>query len=240
MTDNHKYIYRYCAVCGYPAPVRLYCGDRLCPLCKQPHYYRLIRRYVPVIKGIPAYRLSQLTLTFTNFAFLTKSKVRYAESCVRRLRQTRWFKEKCNGGLAVYEVKHVSDEKGWNLHCHILINSSYIPKKELSEIWRSITGDSFIVDVRKEENNKRAVFHLLKYFLKNPVIQGNDVSELKRQYNSAFFGSRNIVSFGSLYNSGKDDYQMECPVCKSKDFIEEYKLNGYRNMAMPAYMVGAG
>ena len=200
MPDLHIYKTIYCANCGYAHSVRLYCGDRLCPLCKEKNYYRLLRHYLPVIKKIKPYRLQQITLTHRNFLYLTKSRVASIVADFKKLRKTDLFKKRVKGGLAVIECKHKNDKVGWNIHIHMLVDSVYLPVRQLSKVWLSITGDSFIVDVRNEGSSRKSVFHLLKYFLKTPIIQGNDVKGLREDFNDAFYGARNLITFGSLYN----------------------------------------
>lgn len=226
MLDTHTYKTIYCTGCGYSHRVRLYCGDRLCGVCKEKNYYRLLRHYLPVIRKISPYRLQQITLTHKNFFNLTKSRVRAIVRDLIRLRKTDFFKKRVKGGLAVVECKHKNDRVGWNIHIHILVDSLFIPVRELSTVWYSITKHSFIVDVRNEGNSQKSVYHLLKYFLKVPIIQGIDIESLKLDFNNAFFGSRNLISFGSLYNQSDDEfpYHFVCPRCQGTDWVLDNEL----------------
>lgn len=227
MIKEHKIINRYCLECGWFYPVRLYCGDRLCSECKKNNYYRLLDYYLPLIKKIPSRRLSQMTLTYRNFSFLNTNQVLSIGKDFKRLRDSNLFRSKVKGGLSVIEIKHASDSAGWNLHIHALLDSSFVSQSELSKVWFGITGHSYIVDIRQEENSSHAIKHLLKYFLKTPVILGANESVLRNDFNRAFKRSRNVVSFGSLYNVVKEDklpYRFKCPVCGSTEWINEFQL----------------
>lgn len=221
---NHNHIAMYCSDCGYKTIRLLNCGDRLCPVCKEDNYKRLLVMYSPIIKKVPFHRLSQITLTHKNQKYLTRSSVRSILSDFNKLRRSSFFKRYVKGGLAVVECKHRSDFSGWNLHIHILVDSSFIPQKSLSRLWHSITGHSYIVDVRKEEKSSSAIFHLLKYFNKVPIIQGFDVSSLEKDFNDAFRGIRTVISFGSFYLNEKK-YLPKCPKCGCDKWITEFDLN---------------
>ena len=234
MEDSHSYKTLYCANCGFQHKVRLYCGDRLCEICKEPNYHRLLSHYLPVVEKIKPYRLQQITLTHRNCQFLTKSKIDKIASDLRKLRKSVFFKSRVKGGLAVVECKHRNDKVGWNIHIHILVDSSFIPVKELSKVWLSITGNSFIVDVRNEGDSRGSLFHLLKYFLKTPVILGADILNLKEDFNNAFRGFRSLITFGSLYNWKADDdvYHFKCPSCKSVCWIRDDELDKFSDRAI--------
>ena len=132
MENSHGFIYRYCAGCGFKIVVHLNCGDRLCPACKEANYYRLLRHYSGLIKKIPFLRLTQITLTYRNFSFLTKERVSNLGRDLKTLRRSKLFASSVKGGMAVIECKHVSDSAGWNLHVHLLVDAGFISQRELS------------------------------------------------------------------------------------------------------------
>jgi hypothetical protein len=226
---EHRYITIFCTDCGYSHEVRLHCGDRLCEECKEQNYYRLLNKYLPVVKN--ARFLSQLTLTIKHFAELDSDRIKFLLSCFRAFRNHPEIVNKLNGGLAVIECKHVSDQKGWNMHMHVLLDSVFLDQKRISSIWSEITGGSFIVDIRREEQSTHAVYHLLKYLQKNPVIwseRGDDAIEaLCEDYRWAFKGSRHVISFGSFYSAlpeEKEPYRIVCPVCGSVQWMTEFEM----------------
>jgi hypothetical protein len=224
---EHEHISIYCSKCGYAHKVVLYCGDRLCEECKKRNYPRLLSRYQKPISSISQGHLSQITLTYHNFSYLTSSQVKSIQKDFKTLTHTQFWKDRIRGGLAVIECKHESDSAGWNLHLHILVDASFIPQSHLSSIWKKITGHSYIVDVRQEHNAKSSFSHLIKYFLKSPIIRGSNEQGLKDSYNQSFFRCRNIIAFGTLYNSideGVDSYRYQCPKCGNKGWISEYEI----------------
>lgn len=240
MRDTHTYRTIYCTKCGFTHRVRLYCGDRLCRVCKEKNYFALLRRYLPLIKKTSPFRLKQITLTYRNFPYLANREVRHLVADFRQLRKTDFWRSRVRGGLAVIECKHRNDKVGWNIHIHILVDSLFISVRQLSSVWFNITKHSYIVDVRSEGNSKRSVYHLLKYFLKVPVIKGCDVEALKLDFNNAFFRSRNLITFGSLYNTEKKSaYNFVCPRCGNTEWLLDFEVFNLGLMAYPL-KVGIG
>jgi len=67
-------------------------------------------------------------------------------------------------------------------HIHLVIDSEFIPQRELSQIWRTVTGDSFIVDIRKVNmgrNPKPVASYLTKYLSKASKWDGINLDRLE-------------------------------------------------------------
>lgn len=224
---KHKVGTLFCKRCGDSSyTFEFYCGDRLCESCKEANYSRLLYRYLPAIKKIKPFRLSQITLTFRNVKELTKSTIEKCKEDLLSLRKTKLWLSAVRGGLAVFECKHKSDKTGWNIHIHILVDAGFINYRELSSAWLKITGRSFIVDIRSEGNSVGSIYHLLKYFLKAPVIKGADVNSLELDYNSAFSKFRNLITFGTLFKikPSKLRFDFVCPECGCTEWVNDFEL----------------
>jgi hypothetical protein len=81
----------------------------------------------------------------------------------RALRLHPTWAEKVRGGAAFLEIKWSDKAKRWHPHLHIIADASYVPKYELSDAWRSISKDSFIVDIKRVNEAKGAVGYVAKY-----------------------------------------------------------------------------
>jgi hypothetical protein len=60
-------------------------------------------------------------------------------------------------------------------HIHLVIDSDYIPKSLISSWWNEITGDSFVVDIKKidiERDPRQAVAYVTKYLSKASAWDG--------------------------------------------------------------------
>jgi len=65
---------------------------------------------------------------------------------------------------------------------HIVIDSDYIPKAEIAEIWNTITGDSFIVDIEQVnpmKDPKKVAVYISKYIGKASSWAGLNLDLLK-------------------------------------------------------------
>jgi hypothetical protein len=80
-----------------------------------------------------------------------------------KLRRRTWFSRRVWGGVAFLELTYSHKEERWHPHLHCLCTGTYIDKFKLSKMWHEITGDSFIVDIRRPKNTKHVAFYVTKY-----------------------------------------------------------------------------
>src|SRR5690554_2615561 len=133
----------------------------LCPFCAQRLAGKYVQKNIPKVQQVmaenPSLVPAMLTLTKKNTPDLSKgfNALRAAE---KRLKQAgrnackgqKWSEfARVKGAIAAYEFTK-KDEGDWHPHIHMLVLlDSYIDQKALSAEWHAITGDSFIVDIRK-------------------------------------------------------------------------------------------
>jgi len=184
----------------------------LCPFCarlrgaKQVDSY--LKRFKEVMKKNPKTTPALLTLTVKNgkdlgerFDHLINSFRTLQGHRRDYFKKGRGYNELCKvqGATFSYEVTH--SKKGWHPHLHaVVLLSDYIDVEKLSAEWKKITGDSFIVDVRKikadsEQEMAQAFCEVFKYSLK--------FSDLPLEQNLTAYntlkGKRLQGSFGSFW-----------------------------------------
>lgn len=96
-------------------------------------------------------------------------------------------------------------------HVHIVMDCpDYIPQPYLSEIWHTVTGTSFIVDIRHVYDKKRVSWYVTKYLTKGLNSERYNVDDLK--------GFHIVQSWGivPLHKHGKS----KCPVCGRRHPVE--------------------
>ena len=133
----------------------------LCPFCAMRRSGKFVALNLPKLQTIinenPSKIPAMITLTVKNGESLPE-RFTHLKNAHKRLTQRRRdsLKGKSSsewanlaGGITSYEFTK-ADDGGWHphIHCMALLND-YIDQKALSEEWHEITGDSFIVDVRK-------------------------------------------------------------------------------------------
>jgi len=155
--------------------------DLLCPLCAIQRGNKHLRNYKAKFEvlrnGYPHLTPVLLTLTIKN-GFGLQERSDHLFSSVEKIKgKRRNIKSggrchsefsKIAGAVGSYEISY-SEEKGWHPHLHIVaFITSKIDQKALSKEWLAITGDSFVVDIRKidEKNLSKSLNEVFKYALK--------------------------------------------------------------------------
>lgn len=157
----------------------------LCPFCASIRASRSIQRNAPRVSEILRQnrKLKPVLLTFTvaNGKDLAERQ-EHLMSAFRTLikRRQDWLKKgwgynqfcKLQGGFYSYENTYNEKTGEWHPHLHIFgVLEEWIDQEELSETWHEITGDSYIVDIRRVRKHKElgygeAIAEVCKYALK--------------------------------------------------------------------------
>jgi hypothetical protein len=209
--SKHKSLTFICLDCGKQWVHQVDCGDRLCPECNRRRGRRVISRYSSIIASFQEPKWLTLTLQRRP---LTRGAVRNLRSCFRKLRQNKVW-DSGSKGIYCLESGEIDDLGCCNLHIHVLMDSKFIEQKKLSEAWKRITKDSYIVDIRPA--NRVSCDHraLLRYMTKYMVKMPRNLLEWKAKlYNVTFHGTRLIQVFGfSRGGYQLDIHQPVCPYC---------------------------
>jgi hypothetical protein len=201
---QHELVTLVCAGCQHPRPVRLRCGKRSCPDCRGRDYDRLVRGYGNAVTEIRNPKL--LTVTLQNAPELTTEVVTRLRVSLKALLS--FLGPLVRGGIYAIEVENVG--RGWHVHAHVVMDAAYIPQRMLSAQWRTITGDSFVVDIRRAWSPRDALKYILKYLTKEPKL----LDELIPTYNTVLRGVRLIQPFGVMYRLWKIQVsRCPCPDC---------------------------
>ena len=189
----------------------------LCPFCAARRAVKLgtknTERFTQVTEESPELIPAMLTITVKNGEDL-KDRFDHLKNSFRKLQKHRrqWISTgrgksefcKIEGAAFSYEIAH-SNEKGWHPHIHmIVLLNNYIDIKKFSEEWKAITGDSFIVDIRKlkantNKNTNNAIVDAMQEVFKY-AVKFSDLT-LERQFEAyeTLKGQRLIGSFGLLH-----------------------------------------
>jgi hypothetical protein len=208
-----------CSDCETQGARRVYtCKHRLCPYCLKSRAYRIARKLVEIVESFR--NPVVMVLTIKNRERLADGD-NHLRSSFQKLRDRVAFKRAFRGGVVFWETTHGN---GWHVHLHCIVDG-YMPKQELSDLWRSCTGDSFIVDLSyiKSEGRREAIIEACKYPCKlTSVIYSPD---LVLEYLTATHGRRLYWTFGDAYKfqgaleEAEDEEEAEpsqsCPSCGS-------------------------
>lgn len=138
----------------------------LCPFCSAIRASKQATAYhdkmVHILKDNPKLKPVFLTLTVKNGDDL-KERFNHLKDSFKTLQTARrkWLKrgnghnELCKAHGIVFAYEITNNGKGWHPHLHmILLVDDWIDRDKLSDQWLAITGDSYIVDVRRVKPSK--------------------------------------------------------------------------------------
>lgn len=189
----------------------------LCPFCARRRAAKMVEKNIEkfnqVIEEKPKLVPAMLTVTVKNGDNL-EERYQHIKKSFRKLQERRrdylkkgWgFNEFCKieGAVFSYEITH-SQENKWHPHIHaVVLLNEYIDVKKFSDEWKKITGDSYIVDIRKITKKNMnsessaiadAMCEVFKYALKFSDLT------LERQFEAyeTLMGQRMLGAFGLLH-----------------------------------------
>lgn len=175
-----------------------HCHDRLCTPCANAKSARVREALMQAIAGQP---VSFITLTLCGKAEPLTDLVDRLYKHFRALRLHPLWEEKVRGGAAFLEIKWSDKARRWHPHLHIVADASFIDQGILSTIWRTITKDSYIVDIRRVGAAGQTASYVTKYaskplntsFMNSPVLLDEALKALK--------GRRLCLCFGTWYGT---------------------------------------
>ncbi len=177
------------------------CHDRLCTPCANLRSWRLQLALKSVMEGK---RLSFITLTLAGKDAGLAEKVDRLYKHFRALRLHPTFADAVRGGAAFLEIKYSDKAKRWHPHLHLICDADFIDQGVLSDVWRGITKDSFIVDVRRVKQLEEAARYVTKYASKPLNSSFANVPALLDEAVIALRGRRLCFAFGDWYGTPLD------------------------------------
>jgi hypothetical protein len=182
------------------------CHDRLCQVCGGCR----ARRIADAIDRFAADRRCRfITLTLTSSPKESlKDLIDRLMRSFRYLRSHPTWEKAVDGGCAFLEIKRSDKAHRWHPHLHILAEGRFLKQSELSDAWRSITKDSYIVDVR--DARMEAARHYITKYASKPLNASFSRSEAHLdEAMESLKGRRLVTTFGTWYgtaiSSAEDD-----------------------------------
>lgn len=136
--------------------VRAYhCGMRCCPRCRETHSAKTREKIDRFLALVPPHRLSMITFTLLHSDTPLSDQIDRLYASFKELRKTALWKKAKPRGYSVLEICRSTDGLMWHPHLHLLANTPYILDEALRQEWHRITGDSYIVDIRRVNTRAR-------------------------------------------------------------------------------------
>jgi len=139
------------------------CKNRWCMPCSQQKA-RLICS--AIYDHLKTRRVRFLTLTIGGTSLPLADRLNHLYLSFQALRRTKSWKASVLGGVAFLEVKRGTLLDRWHPHLHVLIEGSYFAQQTIAKLWKEITKDSCIVDIRRADNKDGITRYITKYITK--------------------------------------------------------------------------
>lgn len=196
-----------------------HCHDRLCTPCANARSIKIQQALMSQIGEKP---VSFITLTLCGRGEKLSELVDRLYRHFRALRLHPLWEEKVRGGAAFLEIKWSDKARRWHPHLHIIADAGFIDQGELSSVWRGISKDSFIVDIRRVRNAETTAHYVTKYASK-PLNTSFCLSpELLDEALTSLKGRRLCLCFGSWYGTSLTD--AEDATLDEEENSEEWKM----------------
>lgn len=137
------------------------CHLRWCPICsdsKRSHISRSVTTWVEE-QSHPKF----LTLTIMHSNAPLTHQIDHLYQYFRLLRKRKEFREAVPGGFWFFQIKKSKSSRQWHPHLHCLITGKYIPHSKLVHIWKDITCNSTVVDIRSIRDPAKASNDAARY-----------------------------------------------------------------------------
>ena len=175
-----------------------HCRDRLCVPCANARSRLIHQKLAALTHG---QCLTFVTLTLCGRKESLRDLIDRLYKSFRALRAHPLWLDNVHGGAAFLEIKWSDKAQRWHPHLHIVCNAKYIPVGELTQAWRSITKDSFIVDIRRIKNPVQVERYVTKYASKPLNTSFSNSPRLLDEAIMALKGRRLCLCFYAWYGT---------------------------------------
>lgn len=204
-----------CVKCGtiQVLSVGNHCDDRFCPVCASRRSARLSDRYGRAISAFVAEKQAHAYFVTLTIKDVDELRPFSEYTKFRRLlfRAAFWKRYGLIGGVSAFELKIGKGSGKWHPHFHTVIFTKRAVEcieigrhagefqntvnQEVSDLWLSLTGNSFVVKGKRFDGNVR---ELLKYIVKGASNMADvKLAELAKWSK----GKRFVSTFGACYNN---------------------------------------
>lgn len=137
------------------------CHVRFCPLCGKSRENVIRRKCREWLKNCKEPKFLTFTLKHNDDNLFEQIQRLY--DCFKRVRRHKLLKKAIRGGVWFFQIKLSANDGLWHPHIHFIVDSAFIPQRELSESWQQVTTDSYVVDIRQVKNISQVADYVARY-----------------------------------------------------------------------------
>lgn len=209
------------------------CEFRLCPFCCRRRARRIKRDYLPKIEAFTkTHRVTPvlITLTLKHREEKLSSAHKRLNVAFKNLTRRKLWKDHFKGGLRVFE-NTIADNGMYHAHFHVLgFRSKFIDHQKLKDEWKAVTGDSFVVNIKRIDSIQNGLKEVVKYITKPLDIKSGKFTSVHLKDFLELNGKRLIQNFGKFYTFCAkfriEDFQDVLTLSTSSSEIEERLVEG--------------
>ena len=172
------------------------CHLRFCPACARAKA-NLIRHNL--YQWGKDKSLKFLTLTLKHSSRPLNESISFLTRSFNKLRRLPIFRSAWRSGVWFLQVTYNAQKDEWHPHLHCLIDGGYIDHSTIRRHWRQVTHGSYIVDIRRVRDVRKAVNEVSRYVTK-PVNLPDLPDSVLLDY---YYHLRSKRTYGTFGGQGK-------------------------------------
>lgn len=185
------------------------CRQRWCPICAQTLANWRTMALLDYVNTLDRPKFITLTLKHTKAPL--RQQIDSLYDSFKKLRKVKLMKQTIRGGVWFFQVKQSHSDRLWHPHLHIVADSTYIPKDQLSRAWLAITRTSKIVDIQAIKDPAQTAKYVARYSAR-PANLGGLTLHRRVELVRSMAGRRLVGTWGSAR-----DVQLKPPPSDDRD-----------------------
>lgn len=137
------------------------CKLRWCPICRD------VSRMIVTTATEKWLRCQKfpkmITLTLKHSDDPLNLQIKRIYDCFKKLKTRSIFQRLITGGVWFFQLKFNHTTEQWHPHIHCLVAGHFVPHNQLKSVWRKLTGDSDIVDIRPVKDLEGCANEVARY-----------------------------------------------------------------------------
>lgn len=191
---SHSYVLESLTTPGTYRVAGSCCRDRFCVPCSTERSAIIGGNALELLRGKnPRF----LTLTIKTKGLSLEEGLKKIYGSFGLLRRRAVWTRAVRGGVAFLEIKWNEELQRWHPHFHCLITGTWIDRKKLVAAWYAVTGDSFVLDIRRPPNDRMITRYVTKYASKPLNTTFSTIPERLDEAVRALKGRKLCVTFGT-------------------------------------------
>lgn len=170
------------------------CKLRWCPMCAKKRSWFLVQQIKPWAESVD--KLKFLTLTLKHSDAPLHDQICNLYKFFQSYRKLKFLKDNIKGGIWFFQIKKSKQSGQWHPHLHCLIDSRFMDREKLSQLWQRTTLGSMVVDIRKAGDSAKVAEYVSRYSARPSTLAELAVDD-RAELVGALHGRRLLGTWGT-------------------------------------------